>query len=310
MSIKMKLILGIIFIMTESSVAIALPLIGFHAAGQISTYSEAGARVFPLPKGSWKVIYSNQSSKLANGEVNTISGSNKIDTVYLIQSDLSPSPFILGIQYNITNRFPRYLDTLCKAESPYYSNSYGSAMWNQKCLEVGYVSNIAMFEGWPDSRQAKSSFVKEGMKRPQGYLEMTFTQYSIKGDWLQVRFLVNPEDYGFSGGDGSQWEKDMISSSVKNKQFLDEFVSFAKTYADRLSVSFMGQSSSLISEFMPSSAYVGGARSSQKVNTNNSSVNSMLDTSNEEVICRDIGLKPKSESFASCVLQLLQKKGK
>jgi hypothetical protein len=272
----------------------------------MSAYSDAGARILALPQGGWKVIYSNQGTKAVQPESTwvTTPSSNNIDTAYLIQ--VSPSPFILGIQYNTTSGNKKYPDILCKSDTSYYSDAYDSANWNQRCLTVGFVESSSIFDGWSEAKQAKSVLIKGGIVMPQGFIEMNYTQYNVKGGWLQVRLLVNPEDYGFKGGNASQW--DTITSDPKNKKFMDEYVIFAKLYANSLSASFQGQYSGMGNVFSPSSSYVGGAMSNTRANTKNSSASGALNTSKEEDVCQDIGFKPKTEPLANCVLQLLQKK--
>lgn len=314
MYIKTKIFLLICIGYSTLNFALALPIMGSQVAGQISAYSDAGARIIPLPKGGWKVVFSSQSTKFSlpdgYGKSPQAGTANKIDTAYLIQSDSSFSPFILGVQYNTNNTYPKYQDVLCKSSAAYYADSYDSAMWSQRCLEVGYTTNSLIFDGWPDSKSARSALVKEGARIPQGYIEMNYVQYNGKGDWLQIRLLVNPEDYGLRGGDASQWDKDMISNNPKNKQFMDEYVSFAKAYAESLAVSFKGQFSAFNADFSPSASYIGGAATNAQSGIRNAPSNNSSITSKEEDVCKDIGFKPKTEPFANCVLQLLQKKNK
>lgn len=307
MNIKTKIFLLISTIYCVAHQAHALPIMGSQFTGQISAPSDAGVRIIALPQGGWKVFFSNQGTKVAypDSPAMTISNtSNNIDTAYLIQ--VTPSPFVLGIQYNTTSSFKKYPDVLCKSDASYYTDSYDTLNWNQRCLTVGFVPSTSVFDGWSEANKAKSALIKGGTTMPQGFIEMNYTQYNTKGNWIQVRLLVNPEDYGLKGGNASQWDRDMIADDYK--KFINEYVIFAKIYADSLSESFKGQYSGMRNNFSPSSSYVGGATSNTNANAKPSSASGNLNTSKEEGVCRDIGFKPKTESFANCVLQLLQKK--
>ena len=179
MAIKIKTILCLLAIGFIWHSAFALPIMGSQVAGQISVInSQIGAKSIPLPAGAWKVLYSNLSSGTNS---NISKQGSKFDDVYLTPVEGSSPYVLLGIRYNTTNDVTRYVGELCKSGNPYYKNSYGTLMWNQRCLQVYAASPNSVFNGWWSGAQgARSALLKEGSSLPSMFIVCNMSSMTTK----------------------------------------------------------------------------------------------------------------------------------
>ncbi len=191
---------------------------------------QIGHHNYPLPPGEWGLI--------AKGSRNVRNVRNQSDGAQVISGYLintKDKQFRAGIQISATvssSNIGYWVEEPCKKNDVYFKDTLHGNYGFPECLIVNhYVALLRPSDTWMND--AAKWVEANQIVVPQTALATVYDKYE-NGDFVQVRFWINPELAGQKPSKiadswiRNDWHKDRVAKDAEKLAYLGKFVGWAK----------------------------------------------------------------------------------
>jgi hypothetical protein len=199
----------------------------------------------PLSPGKWFVAHvANRNS--------TGSASAKIKDVRLARVDSGVLQEVMEISAKIESSNVNWTDEPCKVEPVLYKNDYGTRLWKQKCLTLGYMSFL---QGNNDAtRLALRQFSDRSVRHDFNSIRADYTRYGDYGKLLIIRQHFFPSNYGLENPtvgmlNSSTYHPSLIGRDEKKKAMVEALSRHMESVVQAYDAAYDGSSPKRVTAF-------------------------------------------------------------
>jgi hypothetical protein len=205
----------------------------FTVLGNANADAEIGAvvegqlnlakRSFALPPGKWTVVSSDEYTASAG-----VNRTGRIKQQYLVQTD-AENRFVAGANVRTTTNSANvssWNDSNCDRTDTLVRDTFNSGFSFPSCLFVNHLANFGV--GVPSNEYDKKIWVwlrDAKVVLPKTAISTLYIKY-FSGDFVSVRYSLNPEVGGVapdtsSVWNQSQWHPEVIKESSERLKYMD-----------------------------------------------------------------------------------------
>lgn len=250
-SLRSNMIIGRLLILVSftffSTQGYAQDLDSVHEGSIAVKDSRNSSTVFdiPLSPGKWMVAHiANRNS--------TGSASAKIKDVRLMKVANGVLQEVLEISAKVESSNVNWTDEPCKVEPVLYKNDYGTRLWKQKCLTMGYQSFLQANND--ATRLALRQLSDRSVKHDFNSIRADYTRYGDYGKLLIIRQHFFPSNFGLENPpvgilNSSTYHPSLIGRDEKKKAMVEALARYMETVVQAFDAAYEGSSPKRIEAF-------------------------------------------------------------
>ena len=201
-------------------------------------------RSIPLPTGDW-IVVNARDYRSRNTSLNiTFVPLREIILAQVDKNNQLVAAMVLVT--NLDQRSWNYHAEFCKDldNNFLYSNSYGTALWQQRCTSLSSVPYLQSSSS--EAKEVQQFYNSRGIKFPSNAIKVHISKFDQMGNMVRIEIFYFPNTYGLENPyttnlESSPWSKNIVENDPIKVKFINGLKEWSEKYSALMLENFDGQ---------------------------------------------------------------------